>query len=117
MRENRPYGSEGGVGESRSRPLSYPRAFVVASDWRRQSSPKHPSVVMGPRSGPGRRRRGTKEPLAIPAIHHILHKYQAGTASPWPLHCDVLIGGVPLPNAPERPTAPLKGLRRWRYSR
>jgi hypothetical protein len=23
MRENRPYGSEGGVGESRSRPLSY----------------------------------------------------------------------------------------------
>jgi hypothetical protein len=34
MRENRPYGSEGGVGESRSRPLSSPLAFMVAKSIR-----------------------------------------------------------------------------------
>ena len=44
MRENRPYGSEGGVGASRSRPLSYAAARRCG-----RAAITETFVIMGPR--------------------------------------------------------------------
>jgi len=39
------------------------------------------------------RMTGENRPLWNPApVHHILHKYQAGTANYWPGRADVVIG-------------------------
>ena len=57
MRENRPYGSEGGVGESRSRPLSDARVAGTAA-WipgSRKSAPRNDGPAHAATFTPNRR--------------------------------------------------------------
>ena len=47
--------------------------------------------------------------------HHILHKYQACTASPWPFRADVLSRDRIFSTATQTDRTPPDRLRRWRF--
>src|ERR1700716_136200 len=49
------------------------------------------------------------------ASHHILHKYQACTASPWPFRADVLSREHIFSTATQTDRTPPDRLRRWRF--
>ena len=68
MRENRPYGSEGGVGASRSRPLSWPQAAEYGFRARRFTAPRNDGPVLLRDARNDRRRIAT-------LVHRIARAY------------------------------------------